>query len=286
MQLDTQKNRIFGIDNEMFFYLFFKTYNDRGKMINYRTITHQGYDVTSLNDMDYEYDSLDRIIKVTTKDIDNRYYPQSRMLYSQSIRTTIEEYVYNFNNQKTEYYYTVENTRETRYSKTRKKPKIKSISVDCNGCQSRHLHEKMEYDSLSNLTEEILLTEDNLIDTKSNYFYDNQNRLIKQSFFRPTPPEETIITYEYTDSGKIIHFPRSTYYYNNEDKFVKYCRDTSEKYCTEYFYENNKLIKKIETGIYGDFYVTTYYYNEKGFLRETQEKTNNEITKYIRYYYE
>ena len=116
-----------------------------------------------------------------------------------------------------------------------------------------------------------------------------------------TPYAKRIITCEYTDTGKIVteihnknkdtinHTTIS--YYNNDNKIVKVCYDniyTSKKNCIEYFYiyENNKLTKTIEKNSFGDIFVKTYSYNEKGLLKEEQKLRNDKITNLIRYYYE
>jgi YD repeat-containing protein len=177
-----------------------------------------------------------------------------------------------------------------------KKPKTKD-------CEPRYLQAKWEYDSLSNLTEWIIFDDDSLIKLKKNYFYDEQNKFIKQidsmGWGLTTPYGEQIITYKYTDTGKIvteIHNRNkdtmdytNTYYYNNDDKIVKYCHSNASKEdCAEYFYfyENNRLTKETANYTSGNTYLTTYSYNKNGLLTEKRTVKDDKTIKLIRYYYE
>ena len=239
----------------------------------------------------YEYDSLHREEKKTEKEITKYSYKRDTV---KVIYTKIDEHVYNSNNQKRERY-SVEKREATKYFITKRKPKTNcDYYLSC-------FHTKWEYDTLSNLTEEIF-SENDEIQYKYNYFYDNQNRVIKQidstnwdSMFYC----DRTITYEYTDTSKIVTeisnkiyngtvYFYDFYYYNNGDKIVKHCYgDTFKEKCTEcfYLYENDKLIKKTINYYFGSSYVTAYFYNEKGLLKEEQTFENDKMTKFIRYYY-
>jgi len=277
-QFDISENKIFGTKYNTVFEIFhtnFETYyNVNGQIIKkkYTSNSEDG----SWNDngeTNYEYDSLNREIKTT-----NKYYRQH---YSFAIDFGIEEFVYNSNNQIIEFY-------QTDYTK----PKTKS-----NPYNQKYLSAKWKYDSLSNLIEFTSFARLYGITDIKNYFYDDQNRLVKETHSNSSFMLK-IITYEYTDTGKIVETTsnvtnpkmmyKTTSYHDKEDKIVRHCyiKDSQED-CVEYFYyENNKLTKQIRNTVWGSVDVTTYSYNEKGLLKEEQTSKNDKITNLIRYYYE
>ena len=228
-----------------------KYYNTNGQIIKERERYDNGryyYLSSNFEQTDYEYDSLHREIKKTEKEISRN---SSKRDTSEIVYAKINEYVYNSNNQKIEWRY-ISKRERTKYFTTKRKPK-----TNCEYLSGYHT--KWKYDSLSNLIEEISFSENNEIDYKKNYFYDNQNRVIKQidsSWWRSYPDLEKTIMYEYTDAGKIEtriysenNHKNTISYYNNDNKIVKDCYDdtyTSKENCAEYFYfyENDKLTKK------------------------------------------
>ena len=267
-------------------------YNDIGQIIKEKNIYNNSNDryyyyQDGIYETDYEYDSLHREIKKTEKEI-TRYLSKRDTI--EGFDAKIDEYVYNSSNQKIEHYY-VFKRETTKYFRTKRKPK-----TSCKYLHSFHI--KWKYDSLSNLTEKIYFSENNEFQTKSNYFYDEQNKLIKQ--IDTSEYISRIYTYEYTDTGKIVETTHNvtipnmmfkyTSYYNNDDKIVKYCHNnvyTSEEDCEEYFYfyDNDKLIKIIEKRN-DTIWKTLYSYNEKGLLIEEQKSRDDKITNLTRYFYE
>jgi len=301
MQFDSQENKILKVTNERWggVNTIEMYYNANGQIIKNRMIDNNEryyYYYNNIYETDYEYDSLNREIKKTKKTIRWSVYKQDT---TKVIDVEIDEYVYNSNNQKIEWYKTVDKRKTTKYFTTKRKPKTK---YECFRCSPRYLDTKWVYDSLSNLTEEFIFTSDylNSIYSKSNYFYDDQNRIMKRIdsiFCLPPPRCEQTFMYEYTDTGKIETriYNRQEYtiyfYYDNEDKIVKECYDRDYNFneeCTEYFYfyENDKLTKKRIDKYFGATIEKMYFYNEKGLLREEQKKENDKIIKLIRYYYE
>ena len=297
-QFDDKENKIFemglGLPNKETYY------NDIGQIIKCRkTMNGYGSPDCFIEEIDYEYDNLNREIKTVNKTIFQHYSEQDTMLLSQSTRSKVHEYVYNSNNQKTEWFCTKDSAKWcTKDLRTKEKSIEKYDSVTCFDCHSRYLCVKWEYDSLSNLTEETSFTQNNEIYFKKHYFYDDQNRLIKQvdstGWNSTMPFLKRTITYEYTDTGKVeteksiddnkIHY----IYYNNDGWCVKYCSgNASRKDCNEYsyFFKNNKLIKVILNSL-GEVFVEKFYYDEKGFLKERQEMKDDKIISLVRYYYE
>ena len=85
---------------------------------------------------------------------------------------------YNSDNQKIQWYHTVDSTK---YLKTEDyNPEKDSNAVRCSYCHSRYLNVEWKYNSDKKLKEWISYTSENLIHTKRNYFYDDQQRLIRQ----------------------------------------------------------------------------------------------------------
>ena len=268
-------------------------YNAIGQIIKERKIYNNGryyYYDSNIEETDYEYDSLHREIKKMEKEITLHYSERDT---TEVVNAKIDEYVYNSNNQKIERYH-VEKKETTKYFITKRKPKTNCEYLSC-------FYIKWEYDALSNLTEEIF-SKKNEIYLKHNYFYDTLNRVIKQidsSNLYSTFHCELTITYEYTDTSKIVtemynEYKDTIHYYhyyndNNDNKIVKRCySNPTGETCAEYFYfyENDKLIKKIEKNSSENVFVTTYSYNEKRLLEEEQNLRNDKITRLIRYYYE
>ena len=242
---------------------------------------YAGYRIM-ISETDYQYDSLNNKIKETNTIIEENYtFSEQSKDTSLSSRvifdTWTEEYVYNPNNQIIEQYEIVDSI--------------------------RRLSAKWEYDSLSNSMEEITYGRSN--DTfyrKENYFYDDQERLIKQTDsirkIRKCCKDQnyrwySTTTYEYTDTGKIVTetdgSTKTISYYNKEGKIVKICYVTNSgkvRIDYSYFYENNKLVKIVENRLSYFIDATTYSYNEKGLLKEELTTRNNKTLKLIRYYYE
>ena len=295
-QFDIHENKMFG---EEFGWDFETYYNAMGQITKNRIIPNikiKSKDTILYVDIDYEYDSLNREIKTMTNKTIHRYCAGRNdeiTLYSQFIdnKSIINEYVYNSNNQRIEWYQTVDSIKETEHLRANKKQK-----VICYHCKPRYLFAKCEYDSLSNLTEFCYLTKDSLIDYKRTCFYDDQNRVIKQI---DSSWSTTTVTYEYNDTGKIVtkntpSFNSShttTSYYNNDDKIVRSCySDIDSKECIDYFYENDKLakeIKKYNSRYYLEYTeITTYLYNTNGLLTEKRTVKDDKTIKLTRYYYE
>lgn len=134
-QFDVYENKVFGIESNIIItsyggaYLahhnFELYYNAMGKIIKEKTTKELSKeakdDGTIYNEIDYEYDSLNREIKKTEKEI-VKYYERKRIRdslpYLQMINFAINEYVYDYNNQKTECYRTVDSTRYLKNKKT------------------------------------------------------------------------------------------------------------------------------------------------------------------------
>ena len=261
------------------------------------------------NETDYEYDTLKREIKKTYKTISHYYsiskYTKDTFHLHTIQRPKIEEYFYNSDNQKTQCFRTVDSTR---YLRTKSyNPDKDSNAVRCSYCHSRYLDFERKYDSDKKLIESISYTTDNLIHTKTNYFYDNQKRVIQQIdstgwYFKTIKPYwESVTTFQYADSSKIvtkvsnvkerfvISSPKIVSYFDPNNKLIKVCEfsDSTEK-CNQYsfVYDKNKLLKEEISFDNGTISSTIFYYNAKGHLKEERTFKNDKLITLIRYYYE
>ncbi|MCL2132178.1 MAG: hypothetical protein FWH36_07000 [Lentimicrobiaceae bacterium] len=319
-QFDVSENKVFGIrssnfsDFDRFLVLdnFETYYNANGQIVKYISGPYIekkvnkfyiNYEIKTY-ETDYQYDSLNREVKNIYKIIVNYYSILKRtkdtMSRLQTVSPKIEEYVYNSNNQKIEWHHTDDSTLYlNKYHN----------SASCLYCYPKYLHMKWEYDSLSNLTEQISFTQNGLIGYKLNFFYDDQKRLIKQIDSAGIGEDKRYwkrtTTYKHTDTdtGKIIaetyqnekepHIvPNATHYYDKEGREIKshyhYTHyGVDYNYYCKYFYDNGKLVKAEKSNSDQEYIdVTTYSYNEKGLLKEEQIASDDKIVRIIRYYYE
>lgn len=256
------------------------------------------------NETEYEYDNQSRLTKETYKGIENHYstYRKSKdTFHLLSIRRPIiDEYTYNSDNQKVLWYNTVDSTR---YLKTKTYTPDTS-SVKCYYCHPRHINAEWKYNSKKNLYEWTSYTYEGKIHTKRNYYYDNDNRLIKQidssGWYYTTPFLQSTTIFQYTDKGKIVtkvdsnngvisaSISKTVAYYDSADQVVKECYYSDTESCIEYSYayENAKLISK--TMLRNDKTINKieYCYNNKGLLREWRSMRNGKLNELLRYNYE
>lgn len=257
----------------------------------------------------YEYDNLHRETKRTYTRIDHYYsiskYTKDTFHLHTLDRPKIDEYYYNSDNQKTQWYHTVDSTKYLRTESYN--PEKDSNAVRWSYCHSRYLNVEWKYNSDKKLIEWISYTSENLIHTKRNYFYDDQQRLIKQIdsagwyFTTIKPYWESTTTFQYSDTAKIVtkinntkerfasSTPKTTSYFDKNDKLIKQCvfSDTTES-CTQYsfVYDKNKIVKEGIIFDNGTISSTEFYYNDKGLLRKERTFRNGNLTTLIRYYYE
>lgn len=327
-QFDITQNKLFGLNSSRVYqshgssfltwYEFEIHFNFNGQVIkeiskpkNIEKKVEYGsteYNIIT-DETDYEYDEMQREVKRTYKRI-NHYYSISKYtkdtLHLHTIdRPKIDEYLYNSDGQKIKWFHTVDSTKYLRTESYN--PDKDSNAVRCSYCHPKYLNVEWKYNTDKKLVEWISYTSENLIHTKRNYFYDNQQRLIKQIdsagwyFTTIKPYWESTTTFQYSDTGRIVtkinntkerfvnSTPKIVFYYDNRDKLIKQCTlsDTSEN-CTQYIYayDKNKIIKEEIIFDNGTISSTEFYYNESGLLREERTLRNSKLTTLIRYYYE
>lgn len=327
-QFDMNKNKIFGVNSSRVYqshgpsfltwYEFESYYNDNGQILkeiskpmNIEKKVEYGstnYNIVT-DKTDYEYDEMQREIKRTYKRIDHYYsiskYTKDTFHLHTIDRPKIDEYLYNSDNQKIKWFHTVDSTKYLRTESYN--PDKDSNAVRCSYCHSRYLNVEWKYNTDKNLVEWISYTSENLIHTKRNYFYDDQQRLIKQIdstgwyFTTIKPYWESTTTLQYLDTGKIVtkinntkerfvsSTPKIVSVYDSDDKLIKQCTysDSTES-CTQYsfVYDKKKIVREEIVFDNGTISLTEFIYNDKGLLREERTLRNGKLTTLIRYYYE
>ena len=327
-QFDISKSKLFGLNSSTVYqshgpsfltwYEFETYYDNKGQVIkevskpkNIEKKVEYGstnYNVVT-DETKYEYDNLQRETKRTYMRIDHYYsiskYTKDTVHLHILDSPEIDEYFYNSDNQKIQWYHTVDSTKYLRTEDYN--PEKDSNAVRCSYCHSRYLNVEWKYNSDKKLKEWISYTSENLIHTKRNYFYDDQQRLIRQIdsagwyFTTIKPYWESKTTFQYSDTGKIVtkinntkeRFASSTLkttsYFDNDDRLIKQCvfSDTTES-CTKYsfIYDKNKKVKEEIFFDNGTISSTEFYYNDKRLLREERRFRNGNLTSLIRYYYE
>jgi len=313
---DATQNKIFGFSRGQtmglhgvvyqFFDKFETFYNSEGKIIKeitqpqdfgrkdeYGKIT---YTITN-NETIYQYDSLKRKISETKRELSNDYSIDKKTKDTSVSRAIVcpatYEYFYNSDGKTIKAYHRVDSTQYIGYDGTSEKT--------CLYCHSKYLAAEHKYNLNKNRIETISYTSENLIHTKSFYFYDEQRRLIKEidstGWYLQTvePYWDITTTYEYSDTGKIITeicnpkrgIIRHISYFNKENQLIKKCNYSYKRDdCTEYLYiyKDGKLIKEITFS--SNFHDTKEYsYNKKGLLKEQRLLWNGRLIELIKYRY-
>lgn len=327
-QFDINRNRLFGLNSSRVYqshgpsfltwYEFETYFNDSGQVIKEiskpknieKKVEYGSTNYNIITDKtDYEYDEMQREVKRTYKRIDHYYsiskYTKDTFHLHTIDRPKIDEYLYNSDSQKIKWFHTIDSTKYLRTESYN--PDKDSNAVRCSYCHSRYLNVEWKYNYDKKLVEWTSYTSENLIHTKRNYFYDDQQRLIKQIdsagwyFTTIKPYWESTTTFQYSDTGRIVtkinntkerfvsSIPKIVSYFDTRDKLIKQCTfSDSSKSCTQYIYayDKNKIIKEEIIFDNGTISSTEYYYNNSGLLREERTLRNGNLTTLIRYYYE
>ena len=314
-QFDITQNKLYGLNSMselhrpsfLTWYEFETYYNANGqvmKEVRKPKDIKTEYGSTEYNvvtfETEYEYDDQQREIKKTNKVIEHSYFTSKYTkdtFHLHIIKNPkIDEYVYNSDNQKIKRFHTVDSTRYLRTKSSN--PDKDSNTVSCSYCHSRYLNVEWKYNADGKLTEWISYTMENLIHTKQYYFYDEQQRLIKQIdstgwYLSTTEPYwKSTTTIQYSDTGRIVtkidNTEKTVSYFDTNDKLVKECTfyNTGKNPCTQFVYDKNKLIREQTFFGNGSDGTTECYYNTKELLSEERTYRNGKLTAVIRYYYE
>ena len=253
---------------------------------------------------EFKYDSYDNIIEniVYNKNINIYLLKKDTFNLFISINNPkITQFEYDLKNRKTKKYISTDST--TYYSKFDMKSEFK-ISKSCTYCEEKYLQQEWKYDD-DKLLEWTTYTYKKEKHTKRNYFYDENQNLIKQIdstgwyFINRKPYLDSTTEIVYNQEGKIItsiennskpfpkHYTKTIQYFDKNNSLTKEEKHSENQIdIHEYFYENSIL--KYETTQYGEDDVIRfeYSYNEKGLLKEIKHYICDKLVNIERYYYE
>lgn len=327
-EIDLNSNIVFGINCNINYqshgpafyswYKFEEHYDDQNRLSKYKSSP-----IEIEKTKEYGSTTYDVVTDITTLDYDTtgnlieKVYLRDEHHYSISkytkdtfhlhtiYRPKIDEYLYNSKNQKLKWFHTVDSTR---YLKTESyDPKNDSDAVRCSYCHSRYLNVEWVYNNKDNLIEWVSYTDEGLIHTKRNYFYDNQDRLTKQIdstgwyFSTIEPYWESTTSYDYTDSTKTktkinnaearfgSSTPKTITTFDVDGRITSSCSffDSAET-CTKYSYlltDDQLQESKIEFPD-GRQIIERFTFNKDGHLTEERYFLDNSLIRLVKYYYE
>jgi hypothetical protein len=317
-ELDKEQHKIFGIEYSTLivthdphspyleWYPFETFYNSKGQILKYimypeiekkakSNVLFNG----SKNEIIYEYDKQDSLVKEVSSNINN-YYSISEYtkdtVHNHSIQSKIDELSYNKNGNWDKHYVTKDSLRHF-------KTKYEAAYTECNYCYSRYLIQERKFNASGNLVEDISYTREGELHTKIYYYYDSLQRIVKKIdstgwYYTIKPFLETITTYEYLDNEDIIIVVTNPenlnskkevqYYKYDKNGYIKsYCYNFGKEICKHYTYtfNNNKMVSVIinEENRKTEIYFT---YNSRGLLEEKKTVQNDKIIELIRLYFE
>jgi hypothetical protein len=253
---------------------------------------------------EFEYDAFNNVIKSIVYNKKESIYlfkKDTTHLFISINNPKITQFEYDSKNRKIKQFQSTDST--TYYSKFDMKSDFK-ITKGCTYCGEKYLDQEWKYDE-DKLLEWTKYTYKSEKHTKTNYFYDENQNLIKQvdssgwyySNGKPYLDSETEVNYNV--DGKIItttdnidkpipkYYTKTIQYFDKNNLLIKEEKHSENQIDTqEYFYENSIL--KYETSKYGEDAVIRfeYSYNEKGLIKEIKHYIDDKIINIERYYYE
>ncbi len=182
-----------------------------------------------------------------------------------------------------------------------------TIESNCSNCYPKYKYLEKRYYDNDNLELSTSYTRKGEFHTKSYYYYDSTNRLIKQidstgwylaPYTKPYLESETDITY--TGKGKILtkknyDIDTALYniiikQYNKNNQLISDCTtdNSNIQHCIQYQYvfEGNKIRQIITTATDMPEITTSFKYNANGYLIEESVSAENKLIEVIRYFYE
>jgi hypothetical protein len=253
---------------------------------------------------EFEYDAFNNVIKSTVYNKEESVYlfkNDTTHLFISINNPKITQFEYDSKNRKIKQFQSTDST--TYYSKFDMKSEFK-ISKSCSRCEEKYLSQEWKYDE-SKLLEWITYTHKKEKHTKKNYFYDENQNLIKQIdstgwyYTKGEPFLDSTTEIVYNHEGKIIsitdninkpipkYYTKTIQYFDKNNSLIKEEKLSENQIDTrEYFYENSIL--KYETSKYGQNNVIRfeYLYNKKGLLKEIKHYIGEKLVNIERYYYE
>ena len=252
----------------------------------------------------YKYDNLNRLIYDKNYSEENEYELSKKDTtahYRSISYPKTKEYEYDFKNRVIKEYFTRDSSEY--HINSYKDKKITSYK-SCSSCDEKYMDQERKYDD-DKLLEWTTYTYKKEKHTKRNYFYDENQNLVKQIdssgwyFINRKPYLDSTTEIIYNQEGKIITsiennskpFPilynKTIQYFDKNNLLIKKENHSENQIDThEYFYENSIL--KYETSKYGKDNVIRfeYSYGKKGLLKEVKHYIGDKLVNIERYYYE
>lgn len=247
----------------------------------------------------YNYDASGNLIKKVYSYIteNSTIFSEDTISQDRSSSPITNEYVYKNNRQIAEY-----------YSKDSTSTKFVYEGVNNESSKSGHSYEpryknrEWFYNESGDKKTCKIYTRQGKLHTTYNYFYDVKHRLIKEIdstgwYINGNSYLSKLSTYEYGTGGKkITTFKydfkeelsnREETHYDLKDRIISnFFYDTNFTMGTEYVYEGENLIKKINLYNNKNTSETIYIYNDTGLMIEQKVYYKNKLNEVIKYYYE
>lgn len=246
----------------------------------------------------YKYDNLNRLIsdkkyseeneyELSKKDTTAHYkiisYPKTTEYEYDSKNRFIKQYI---TRDSSEYYINLKNYNSI------------STSKSCSYCEEKYLDQERKYDD--KLLEWTTYTYKKEKHTKRNYFYDENQNLVKQidstGWYLGKPSLSSIKEIRYNDNIKIeiqtnfnddFYFKKETKKFDNNQLVYELLEAKYPEYNVEttYTYSVNS-IKKTTNRFKNGITVEEYLFNKNGLLIEQKTYLNAILIEYKKYYYE
>ena len=248
---------------------------------------------------EFKYDSYDNIIEniVYNKNINIYLLKKDTFNLFISINNPkITQFEYDLKNRKTKKYISTDSS--TYYSKFDMKSEFK-ISKSCTYCEEKYLQQEWKYDD-DKLLEWTTYTYKKEKHTKRNYFYDENQNLVKQidstGWYLGKPSLSSIKEIRYDDNIKIeiqtnfnddSYFKKETKKFDNNQLVYEFLEAEYPEYNVETTYTySESSIKKTTNRFKNGITVEEYFFDKKGLLIEQKTYLNAILIEYKKYYYE
>lgn len=247
----------------------------------------------------YKYDNLNRLISDKKYSEENEYELSKKDTtahYRSISYPKTKEYEYDFKNRVIKEYFTRDSSEY--HINSYKDKKITSYK-SCSSCDEKYMDQERKYDD-DKLLEWTTYTNKKEKHTKRNYFYDENQNLVKQidstGWYLGKPSLSSIKEIRYDDNIKIeiqtnfnddFYFKKETKKFDNNQLVYELLEAKYPEYNVEttFIYSGNS-IKKTTNRFKNGITVEEYSFNKKGLLIEQKTYLNAILIEYKKYYYE
>ena len=246
----------------------------------------------------YKYDNLNRLISDKKYSEENEYELSKKdtVTHYRSISyPKTKEYEYGFKNRVIKEYFTRDSSE---YHINNYKDKKIESSKSCSYCEEKYLDQERKYDD--KLLEWTTYTYKKEKHTKRNYFYDENQNLVKQidstgwylgkpslSSIKEIRYDGNIKTETQTKIDEYSYFKKETRKFDNNQLIYEFLEAEYPEYNIEttYTYSGNS-IQKTTNRFKNGITVEEYLFNKNGLLIEQKTFLNAILIEYKKYYYE